>query len=411
MPRRDKFLLLTALYLAQGLPFGFFTQALPVLMREQGLSLKAISATSLLFLPWALKFLWAPLVDRLGTRRQWILAMQGLSVAGALLLCFSQPERSIWIVFAALLLFNLFAAVQDVATDGLAVRLLDAHERGGGNGVQVGAYRIGMILGGGLLLWVFARAGWQAMFLGMAGLLALTSLPVLRLRENGAAASHPSPPPRVLLLEWAARLRVPGMLGFLALIGAYKFGDSMASAMVGPMLRDHGFSKEAIALLKGTLGSAAALAGAALGGALAWRAGRRAALLACGLLQTLSIGMYVAGVEGVGGLVMLQAACIAEHLLGGMATVALFTLMMDACDPEHAGTDYTVQACAIVMVMGLANVAAGVVGDAYGYGVMFGTSFVLSGLGCLLLVRALDRGAGPARLALVWRRPGAQQAQ
>ncbi|HXG28892.1 MAG TPA: MFS transporter, partial [Nevskiales bacterium] len=300
MPRRDKFLLLAALYLAQGLPFGFFTQALPVLMREQGLSLKAISATSLLFLPWALKFLWAPLVDRLGTRRQWILAMQGLSVAGALLLCLSRPERSIWIVFAALLLFNLFAAIQDVATDGLAVRLLDTRERGGGNGVQVGAYRIGMILGGGLLLWVFARAGWQAMFVGMASLLALTSLPVLRLRENGAAAPR-APTPRGLLLEWAARLRVPGMLGFLVLIGAYKFGDSMASAMVGPMLRDHGFSKEAIALLKGTLGSAAALAGAALGGALAWRAGRRAALLACGILQTLSIALYAAGVQGIGG--------------------------------------------------------------------------------------------------------------
>ncbi len=406
MPRREKFLLLAALYLAQGLPFGFFTQALPVLMREQGLSLKAISATSLLFLPWALKFLWAPLVDRLGTRRQWILAMQGLSVAGALLLCFSQPERSIWIVFAALLLFNLFAAIQDVATDGLAVRLLDTRERGGGNGVQVGAYRIGMILGGGLLLWIFARAGWQAMFLGMAGLLALTSLPVLRLRANGETASPaPALPLRVLLLEWVARLRVPGLLGFLALIGAYKFGDSMASAMVGPMLRDHGFSKEAIALLKGTLGSAAALLGAALGGALAWRAGRRMALLACGILQTLSIALYAAGVEGIGGHAMLQLACVAEHLLGGMATVALFTLMMDACDPEHAGTDYTVQACAIVLVMGLANVAAGVVGDAFGYGVMFNASFVLSGLGCLLLVAALDRGAGPARLAAVWRRP------
>jgi len=67
MTRRHKILLLTALYAAQGLPFGFFTQALPVLLRDAGLSLKAISATSLLFLPWALKFLWAPFVDHRGS--------------------------------------------------------------------------------------------------------------------------------------------------------------------------------------------------------------------------------------------------------------------------------------------------------------------------------------------------------
>ena len=71
--RSHKLSLLIALYLAQGLPYGFFTQALPVLLREAGYSLKAISAMSLLYLPWALKFLWAPYLDHLGTRKQWLL--------------------------------------------------------------------------------------------------------------------------------------------------------------------------------------------------------------------------------------------------------------------------------------------------------------------------------------------------
>ena len=56
--------LLASLYVCQGLPFGFFTQALPVLLRKQGVSLEAIGLSSLLALPWALKFVWAPLVDR-----------------------------------------------------------------------------------------------------------------------------------------------------------------------------------------------------------------------------------------------------------------------------------------------------------------------------------------------------------
>ena len=84
MTRSHKIILLGSLYLAQGLPYGFFTQALPVLLRDAGYSLKAISATSLLFLPWALKFLWAPFVDHRGTRKAWLLPLQCAGVAGAL---------------------------------------------------------------------------------------------------------------------------------------------------------------------------------------------------------------------------------------------------------------------------------------------------------------------------------------
>ena len=151
-PAAAPLLLLTSLYIAQGLPYGFFTQALPVLMRENGASLKAISATSLLFLPWALKFLWAPMVDQIGTRRGWILPIQFIAAIGAALLALIDPARGFMAVFVAVFAFNALAAIQDVATDGLAVRLLDARARGLGNGIQVGAYRIGMVLGGGLLL-------------------------------------------------------------------------------------------------------------------------------------------------------------------------------------------------------------------------------------------------------------------
>lgn len=62
-----KLALLTSLYLCQGLPYGFFTQALPVVMRKEGISLQLFGLTSLLALPWTLKFLWAPLVDNYGS--------------------------------------------------------------------------------------------------------------------------------------------------------------------------------------------------------------------------------------------------------------------------------------------------------------------------------------------------------
>ena len=395
--------LLASLYLAQGLPFGFFTQALPVLLRERGLSLAAIGATGLLFLPWALKFLWAPLVDHRGSRRSWILSLQALTLAGAIALAFVDLDSSLVPIFGALLLFNLLAATQDVATDGLAVRLLSPAERGLGNGVQVGAYRIGMILGGGFLLWLFSISGWSVMFLGMAALLALTCVPVLFLREPVTARTS-SISTRQLVLAWTQRLRTPGFVWFIVLICTYKLGDAMASSLVGPYMHDAGLTKAEIAVVKGTIGSVMGLAGAALGGWMAWYFGRRPALIVCGVLQTLSLLLYLACTFEPASKNLLYLASTAEHLLGGMATVALFTLMMDASDPDHAGTDYTLLASAVVLGTGLAGVLAGVLGDAMGYAFSFAGAFVISGVGCAALILAMDRGLGPERLAAVWPR-------
>jgi MFS family permease len=402
LSRGYKILLLTSLYAAQGLPYGFFTQALPVLLRDAGYSLKAISATSLLFLPWALKFLWAPFVDHVGTRKRWLLPLQVASVAGSLLLAALDPGDGYVVILVAAFAFNTVAACQDVATDGLAVRVLDARERGLANGIQVGAYRAGMILGGGLLLWIFARTGWSTMFLCMAAMLALTVLPVLPLREPAREPTAGRPRASDLATGWVRRLRTPGMAHFVGLICFYKFGDSMVATLVGPFLRDAGLSKEMIAIMKGTVGSVTSLAGAATGGWLAFRMRRRKTLLVCGLLQSASLLFYVAAAAGFGGVALLWAGTVAEHLFGSMATVALFTLMMDASDPVHAGTDYTLLSCSVVVASGLANFTAASIGDAAGYFVSFVIGTAVSAIGCLTLVRSLDAGRGPARLQSAW---------
>ena len=333
MTRGYKVSLLTALYFAQGLPYGFFTQTLPVLLRDAGLSLKTISATSLLFLPWALKFLWAPFVDHRGTRRTWLLPLQLAGVGAAVMLASIDLEGRFAIVLIAALAFNAVAACQDIATDGLAVRILAPRERGLGNAIQVGAYRLGMIFGGGVLLWVFARTGWDVMFLCMAALLLVTVLPVLALREPPREPSLVRITGRELASGWVKRLATPGFAWFALLVCSYKFGDTMVATLIGPFMRDHGLSKETIAVLKGVVGSVTSLLGAAAGGWFAFHIGRRAALLTCGLLQTASLAFYVAAALRGGGIGLIWAGNIAEHLFGGMATVAVFALMMDASDP------------------------------------------------------------------------------
>ena len=367
MRRSHKIWLLTSLYVAQGLPYGFFTQALPVLLRDAGLSLKAISATSLLFLPWALKFLWAPFVDHRGTRRQWLLPLQLSAVVGALALSQVDLGRGFLVVLAAAFLFNVVAACQDVATDGLAVRILDTRERGLANGIQVGAYRIGMILGGGLLLWIFARTDWATMFACMAVLLAVTVLPVLWLREPPppAAALRPTcRPARGRMDPPPARAGHGRVHRADLLLQVRRLDGRLARSARSCATR--GSARRSIAMMKGTVGSVASLAGAGIGGWFAFRAGRRVALLACGVLQRRACCSTSPPRTGSAALGMFWAGTVAEHLLGSMATVALFTLMMDASDPEHAGTDYTLLACAIVFAMGFANFTGAAIADAAG---------------------------------------------
>ncbi len=408
---RHRFLLLVALYVAQGLPFGFFTLALPVLLRDAGWSLTAIGFLQFLSLPWGIKFLWAPLLDQYGTRRAWLLAFQLSAVAAALLLSQMTLAPGGIVLFVAVFGFNLIAASQDVVTDGLSVRMLSAKERGLANAIQVGAYRLGMILGGGLLLWLFARTGWQTMFLVMAALLTITVLPVIPLQEPTRArtapddAAAPTARPRglQLALAWLQRVMAPGMLAFAGLIFCYRFGDQLLSALIAPFLLDMGVSKADIALMKGAVGSGTSLLGASIGGWVTWKLGRRMALLACGLAQAAGFGLFVVAAMGLGGMGILWAATVIEGVVGTMATVALFTLMMDASDPDHAGTDYTLLASVVVVVGSLGGIAGGVLGDALGYAATFALATVLSVLGCLFVVGWLDRHPTHARVAEAWR--------
>lgn len=359
--------LLATLYFSQGLPFGFFTQALPVLMRKRGCSLREIGLASLVALPWALKFLWAPLVDRhafpgVGRRRSWILPAQLLTALLLVAVALTPPERGLGPLLVAALLANLFTATQDVAADALAIDVLARDERGLGNGVRVGAYRVGMIVGGGTILVLLERLGWDVAFVVMAALVGLATLPIARTREASApdaAAGAPDAGPHFL--------RRPGALRILALVVTYKAGDAFAVGMLRPFLADRGLGLAAVGELVGSVGFVAGLLGAAAGGALVNRLGRRRALLAFGALQALTVAGYAVVAAGEAARPALALVCAAEHFAGGMATAALFTCMMDWSRPGASASDYTVQASAVVIATGAAASLAGVSAQALGY--------------------------------------------
>jgi len=379
---------LGSLYLAQGLPYGFFTQALPALMRARGISLEDIGLTSLLALPWALKFLWAPLVDRVGSRRfgrrrTWIVPLQVLSVATLGALSFVDPGGGLTWILVGVAVINLLAATQDIATDGLAVSILPPAARGLGNGIQVAGYRLGMILGGGVLLIILDSLGWADVFLLMAATLALASVPILLYREPSVSAEADEPTAAPLPSLWEALtglIRRPGMWLWLVALGAYKSGEHFAGGMLRPLLIDLGLSMGEIGWLTGTAGFIAGLFGALAGGVLVNVLGRVRAVVIFGVMQAIAVSLYAFATVGPADMAELYGLCIIEHFVSGMATVALFTMMMDRCDPKTGGTDYTIQASVVVLASGAASAVSGYSAAALGYT----WHFVVAGAACLL---------------------------
>lgn len=365
------FSILIALYIAQGLPFGFFTQAMPAVMRQEGVDLKYIGLMSLLALPWALKFLWASILDHktvlgMSHRKGWILLANLLAVG--VVLCLATMPLPWWfgsgIVFLMVLILcmNLFAASQDISTDALAVESIPAERRGLANAIQVSGYRIGMVLGGGLILAWLPVMGWQKAMLVMAGLLFITSLSILFWSKESVSPTKQDTGQSIKGL-----LSRSGVWLWFAFLILYKAGDAFGTAMLKPMLVDKGYGLEDIALIIGTWGVVAGLVGALLGGLLVKPLGRMKALVLFALLQTVSLALYGLFAGGVLPDSAFIWICVLEHVTGAMATIAIFTLMMDYCRESHAGLDYSFQSCLIVISGLLVGSMSGFSASALGY--------------------------------------------
>lgn len=384
-----KLALLATLYFSQGLPFGFFTQALPALMRERGISLEHIGLTSLLALPWVLKFLWAPFVERTfsvrwGRRRSWLLPLQFAAAVVMGLLALADPEQSLeWLVLGVLLT-NLIAATQDISTDGLAVDLLTPKERGWGNGVQVAGYRLGMIFGGGALLIAFERWGWAWTFTCASIALMVASFAIVVYDEPGETTQSAAEeiPDTKLIDALGVFWNDPQRRAWLVVLVLYKFGDYVGTSMLRPFLIDRGQTLGDIGVLLGGIGFCAGLLGALVAGMALSRYDRWHLLKGFGLLQALAVASYVFCVDPQVKGLQLYAPIALEHFTTGMGTVALFTLMMDFCRKEHAGTDYTLQASIVVAATGVAGMVGGFSAAQLGYA----DNFLLGGLVCALAV-------------------------
>ena len=390
---------LAVLYGVQGLPYGFQAVALGVFLREREVDLAAIGFAGALSAPWLLKVLWAPFVDRhangpLGRRRSWIVPMQvGLAAAMGLAALWSTSARAdddvhplLFLVF----LMNLFAATMDIAVDGLAVDLLRPHQLGLGNAIQVVGYKIGMLTGGGLLVWATGHLGWAPLFWCMTGLTLSACLVTLFMREPTQAApgSTDTPPidgptyrePAVrheerstaqIFAHLLSTLRRPGVPALVTLVLTYKLGEALIDPMFGPMLTDHGVSRETIGLWVGTYGMATSIAGSVTGGLIARRVSLISALVFAGALRCIPLAMQVAIAFRWLPTEAAPIAVATEHFFAGMLTTTMFAFMMSRVDRTIGASHYTLLATIEVLGKTPPSLFSGFVAQTLGYGPAF----------------------------------------
>ncbi|MDG4778895.1 MFS transporter [Micromonospora sp. WMMD961] len=394
---------LTALYVTQYLGVGFITVGLTAILRDGGTSLDTLALLQIVGLIWPIKFLWAPVLDRYGSRhrghyRSWLLVLQSALVLALLaLLPFTDPADALGPIVAICAAYVFFSATQDIAVDAVAVRMLAESSRGTGNGIQVAASYLGNLLGGGACVLVYDRFGWVPAIGLLAAMTAVGLLVVWRFRE----------PPRTDRVAgigpaYRALLSVFGQPGCrwwtFGVVPLVYVGAGMAYALVTPALVDAGWSLGRIGVVTGVVTSAPAIVAGLVAGLGIGRFGRSGVLVVGGAALTVSTLLLLPLMNGRAPLGATVAALCCFMVAYTIANVVLYTVNMDYSRPDTGGTDFTVLSSFGLVCSFVAASIGLAAADRVGYPAVAVAAIVLVAAGVALGLahqRRFPRGSGP----------------
>ncbi len=349
---------------SSGLPLALTGTTLSLWLREEGLTLTSIGLLANVATPYALKFLWAPLVDKmpipilsklLGRRRGWMVLTQICLILSILGLGSTNPAEQIELtaLFAFLIAFS--SASQDIVIDAYRVEISDEKSMAAGAAAIVFGYRIGMLVSGAGALYLASSMSWQATFSIMASLILIGIITILiagepKLRTqptdaqetaNSIAGTNYVKWVREAVIDpFAEFLTRPGWLPILLFVMFYKFGDSLAGVMSTPFFYDLGFTKIEIANVSKIYGTAATFIGLAIGGWLMAATGLYKTLWICGFLQLSSNLMYALQALAGNDVGVLAFTVGIENLAGGMGTAAFVAYLSSLCNVAFTATQY-----------------------------------------------------------------------
>ena len=375
-----------------GLPLLLTISVLQAWMKEEGVDLSVIGLMSLVGIPYTVKFLWAPLLDRmtlpfLGRRRGWlILAQLSLMVAIAGL-GLSNPKSHPLLLAGAAFLVTFFSASQDIVVDAYRRETLSDAELGLGSSLYVNGYRVGMLLasGGGLIL--ADHLPFSMVYLTMAACIIPGMVTTFLSKEPDQPFGVPGTLGEAVFAPLREYFTRNGAWWILAFILCYKIGDSMASAMSTPFYLDIGFSKTEIGAVVKLFGFWATIAGSLAGGIWMIRIGIGSSLWIFGILQAVSTAGFMVLTYTGPSVPALSAVIAFENFTGGMGTSAFTAFMASMTHKRFTATQYALLSSLMGVPRVLASAPTGFLAKSMGWNWFFAACVLAAIPGLLILLR------------------------
>jgi MFS transporter, PAT family, beta-lactamase induction signal transducer AmpG len=381
---------------AAGLPLELTGFVLKTWMRDEGINLSVIGLFALVGLPYTLKFLQAPLLDRFspgpfGRRRGWMLIFQVCLIFSVIGLGRTEPAQAPWLVAVAAFFVTLFSASQDIVIDAYRREDLADEELGLGSSLYIGGYRIGMLLaaGGGLVL--ADRMPFPKVYLVMALCLIPGVLTTVLTPEPDTPFGTPQSLKEAVIHPFVEYFSRPRAVWILAFILLYKIGDTMASSMTAPFYVDLQFSKTVVGAVVKFFGLPPILIGTALGGLIMLRLGINRSLWVFGLLQAVSTAGFCLLAQIGSHLPTLAAVIAFENFSSGMGTAAYAAFMASITNKKFTATQYALLTSLMGIPRVLASSVTGFMAEAMGWTGFFLFCTLIAIPGMLLLLKIAPR--------------------
>lgn len=377
---------------ACGLPLLLTISVLQAWMKEEGIDLTVIGLMALVGLPYTIKFVWAPFLDRftppfLGRRRGWLLLAQFALIIAIAGLGMTDPKNNPWLLAFVAFLVTFFSASQDIVVDAYRREDLTDEELGLGSSLYINGYRIGMLLasGGGLIMADYMS--FSKVYMVMAACLLPGVLTTILAREPATPAGTPQTLREAVIQPLVDYFRRQGACWILAFILLYKIGDTMASAMSMPFYLDLGFSKTEIGTVVKLFGFWATVVGGLGGGLIMLRLGISRALWIFGFLQAVSTAGFALLARLGPSLPALSGVIAFENLSSGMGTAAYVAFMASITNKKFTATQYALLSSLMGIPRVVASAPTGFIAKNMGWEAFFILCTLVAIPGLLLLIK------------------------
>jgi PAT family beta-lactamase induction signal transducer AmpG len=390
-----------------GLPLALSASTFRIWLTEVGINLSTIGYLSMVAMPYSLKFLWAPIIDRyplpfltklLGMRKSWLLATQICLAISVIMLGRTDPNEQIFITVIFAVIMTFFAASQDIVIDAYRIETLTKEQQGFGVSIFTYGYRMGMLTSGAGALLLSEYLSWSEVY-NMASLILVVGaiIVALSLKEPEVKKSFiDSNQPLHLILKQLILeplidfTKKPNWQIILLFTIFFKLGDAMAGVMTESFLINIGFDKASIAKIVKTFGLVATLSGTFLGGVVIYRLGMVRSLWICSILQLLTNGLF--SVQAIVGAspALLAVTIGAENFASGMGSTVFIAYLGSICSANFTATQYSLLSSLAPLGRIFFASPAGKLADIFGWTNFFLLTMVAA-LPGLIMLRIMTR--------------------